>query len=188
MALLCFATFKLAPRPSKLETCYIATTYTSSIDLRKGSFCKPVEMPQLSTQTSSRGAAGLILTTQPTWTTVYSPNVDVPRKLYISFSLIENLDWPSSVIIPFSVLILRRSPVLLSSDWQWRVGNAPCTLLLTQEGHGLLVWDQIPLPQRPPQFQTKKKKSSVILTSKHCTFFLTANYSQLVSSVLSIER
>lgn len=40
----------------------------------------PVEIPQLRAQTLSRGAKGLILARQPTWTTVYSLKVDVPTK------------------------------------------------------------------------------------------------------------
>lgn len=83
-------------------------------------FIKPVDIPQLSTQTLSRGAAGLILATQPTWTTVYSLKVEVPRKWWMGFPLIENLVFPSASIWPLSVLILRRSHMLLSSDLQWR--------------------------------------------------------------------
>ncbi|CAA7396690.1 unnamed protein product [Spirodela intermedia] len=40
----------------------------------------PVEIPQLSTQTVSRGASGFIFARQPTCTTVYSLKVEVPRK------------------------------------------------------------------------------------------------------------
>jgi hypothetical protein len=40
----------------------------------------PVETPQLRTQTLSRGASGLIFTTQPTCRTVYSLKVEVPTK------------------------------------------------------------------------------------------------------------
>lgn len=88
---------------------------------KKGEFFyKPVDIPQLSTQTLSRGAAGLILATDPTCTTVYSLNVEVPRKWWMGFPLMENLDFPSASIWPLSVLILRRSHMLLSSDLQWR--------------------------------------------------------------------
>ncbi|CAA7396685.1 unnamed protein product [Spirodela intermedia] len=40
----------------------------------------PVEIPQLSTQTVSKGASGFIFARQPTCTTVYSLKVEVPRK------------------------------------------------------------------------------------------------------------
>lgn len=79
----------------------------------------PVEIPQLRTQTLSKGAEGLILATHPTWMTVYSLNVEVPTKWYIGFPLIENRDCPSPIITPLSVLIRRRSHMLLSSDLQW---------------------------------------------------------------------
>lgn len=80
---------------------------------------KPVEMPQLRTQTLSRGAAGLILAKQPTWTTVYSLKVEVPTKWWMGCPFLENLVLPSLIITPRSVLIRRRSHILLSSDWQW---------------------------------------------------------------------
>lgn len=41
---------------------------------------KPVDTPQLRMQTLSNGAFGSILARQPSWITVYSLNVDVPRK------------------------------------------------------------------------------------------------------------
>lgn len=81
---------------------------------------KPVEMPQLRTQTLSRGAAGLILAKQPKWTTVYSLKVEVPTKWWMGCPFLENLVFPSLIITPRSVLIRRRSHILLSSDWQWR--------------------------------------------------------------------
>ena len=79
----------------------------------------PVEMPQLRTQTLSRGASGLILARQPTWMTVYSLKVDVPTKWKIGWPLMEKRDLPSPIITPRSTLILRRSHMLLSSDLQW---------------------------------------------------------------------
>lgn len=81
---------------------------------------QPVEIPQLKTHTLSRGAAGLILATHPTCTTVYSLNVEVPTKWYIGFPLIRNLDLPSPIMTPLSVFILSRSHMLLSSDLQCR--------------------------------------------------------------------
>lgn len=75
-------------------------------------------MPQLRIQTLSKGARGLIFARQPAWTTVYSLKVDVPRKWFTGEPFMENLDFPSLSMTPLSVLILSRSHMLLSSDWQ----------------------------------------------------------------------
>ena len=79
----------------------------------------PVQIPQLRTQTLSSGAAGLIFATHPAWTTVYSLNVEVPKKWCMGCPFLENLDWPSWIMTPLSVLILSSSHMLLSSDLQW---------------------------------------------------------------------
>ncbi|CAA6660355.1 unnamed protein product [Spirodela intermedia] len=55
--------------------------YHSNIEAKlKKKKAAPVEIPQLSTQTVSRGASGFIFARQPTCTTVYSLKVEVPRK------------------------------------------------------------------------------------------------------------
>jgi hypothetical protein len=63
------ATFKVAPRPpsQKRNPHYEKATNRPFKDFYQiVYFSRPVEIPQLRTQTLSRGAAGLILATQPT--------------------------------------------------------------------------------------------------------------------------
>lgn len=94
-----------------------------SIISKKGGrilFHKPVDIPQLRTQTFSSGAEELILATLPTWQTVYSLKVEVPRKWLMGFPLAVNLVLPSLSMTFLSVFIRRRSHMLLSSDLQCR--------------------------------------------------------------------